>query len=261
MTETLMGEGGVVTPQIEIVQSKEEGVLIAKEIIYQNCGANSALFLSGGQTPNALYEALTKEKVLIAAKVAMVDERITPDFSKRNETMIRESGLVSYLQSRRIPFHPIYPDFHSRLVKLPANLRYPNRALLRELYDGMAERLLDTYKRIAILGLGADGHIASLPAGVKNAKLQSARLVEDYNNFPVEPRERISLTPKALSRMDLLILLAFGKEKKPGLDSMFSNGKVEDAPGRLLTTGEMAGKTILITDQPVSPVARRGGKV
>ncbi len=256
MTEAVTGEGGGVRPRIEVVRT-EAATEHTKEILYGECNSKTALFLPGGKTPVSLFESLASDAKLQVGEAAMVDERFTPEFDQRNETMIRQSGLVSYFESRGIPFHPIYRAFsYQRLEDLPIDLKYPNRSRMTEAYNETVQRILAEYQGIALLGLGADGHIASLPAGVSDLshklKLKSRRYVEDYGDFPIKPRERITLTPRALSEMKLVILLVLGKGKKAALELILKKGEMGEVPGRFLTTAGMAPKTIIITDQTPS---------
>lgn len=255
--EKFIGEGGGVRPQIEIVKDQTHGIELAKRILYTECNPETALFLSGGETPKPLYEILAQEGRLNVAAAAMVDERLTPDFYDRNETMIRESGLVSYLGGKGKTFYPIYPDFTlgKRTTLLQINLKRPSLVQMREEYDSVLKKLLSKYKGIAVLGLGSDGHTASLPAGgqgvLEEAKLNSPRYVEGYDDFPVKPRERITLTPKALSEMRLLVLIAFGEKKRKALEAMLKSGPISRVPARFLATESIARNTIVITDQPI----------
>lgn len=232
------------------VRNLNDGIKTAKDMLYQNCGKDTVLFLSGGKTPKPLYEELAKEQKLKVGAVAMVDDRYSMHQQYSNEFMIRESGLISFLEKENIPFYPI--------------LKYGlNRMQTAREYNKDVEFLFGRYKKkIAILGIGSDGHIASLPAGeYQISNKQSLRsgelikyqiLVTDIDNFPAEIRERITLTSSAISKMDLIIVLAFGTEKKEGIKialKTFFSGK------------EISKKTLLITDQPVSPLARRGGKL
>lgn len=273
MTEDLIGKSGAEKPAIEKVDDTSEGIDKLREIAYHECDAETALFLPGGKTPELFLRALAQDRRLIAGAVAMVDDRYSLDFVDSNEPMIRRTGLVDYFYTKKIPFYPVLEPHKSEVLTgtLEASFRLAvlNKLTRKETSRRYNERVGDLLKkfpkRVAILGLGEDGHIASLPAGAQGlaqiTKFNSEKYVEDYDNFPIEPRERITLTPKALSKMDLVIVLVFGKAKKPALDFIFSKGRVEEVPGRILTRNGMAQRTIIITDQPIPSVARPGGKV
>ena len=221
------------------VYSSTSGVELAKREIYKIVDERTALFLSGGSTPKPLYQILAKEGKLKVGAVAMVDERFGPSFHQNsNEKMIKDTGLLSYLESRDIPLYGILKN--KSLGKTARD------------YDSKVRKLLNQFpKSIAILGIGEDGHTASLRAGIQNSKVKSQKLAISIKDFPGEFRERITLTFHALSQMDLLIVLVFGKEKRKALNLMFSGGPIGEIPARFLNTPKVLKKNILITDKRV----------
>lgn len=231
------------------VLDKSKGVEIVKKKIYKFVDQNTVLFLSGGSTPKFLYQTLAKEEKLKVGAVAMVDERYGPSMhEKSNEKMIRDAGLISYFERQKISFYPILKKGKSR------------RELAKD-YDRLIENLLSSFKKsVVILGIGLDGHTAGIPAGSQKLspqmrdpaearKFKNQKLATSFEDFPGESKERISLTLGALSKMDLLIVLAFGEEKKKALELMFSKGSIEEIPARFFKTPEISQKTLLITDQ------------
>ncbi len=223
---------------IRIVKSSRDGVKLAKKVIYKNCDKNTVLFLSGGSTPKPLYELLVKEKKLKAGALAMVDDRYSLHEQYSNEFMIRESGFIQFVEKTGGAFFPIL-EYGLSLAKTAQK------------YDDDVRFLFDKFpKRIAILGIGNDGHIASLPAGNQKSKIKSENLefVSFVRSFTVEPKvPRISLNLEALSLMDLLVVLVFGEDKKEGIKKALKS----------FFKGNIAKKTIseritiLITDQKI----------
>ena len=130
-----------------------EGLDAAKKVLYKNVDDRTVLFLSGGSTPKFLYQTLAKEKKLKVGAVAMVDERFgSPFHQNSNEKMINDTGFLSYIESENISFYGILKD---RLLEETAKD-----------YDKVVQTLFKKFqKRVAILGIGEDGHTASLPAG------------------------------------------------------------------------------------------------
>lgn len=226
--------------KIEIirVKNKEEGFDICKNLLYKNISKSSALFLSGGSTPKPLYEDLVKKQKLNIGAVALVDERFGKKLHENsNEKMIRDTGLVSYIEKHA----RFYPILENKNIKDSAKD-----------YDETVRFLFNYFRKsIGILGIGIDGHIAGIPAGIHNSKfrMQNSELVTSFDNFPGKHKERISLTFLGLSKLDLIIILVFGKEKKKALREMFKQDSMEEIPARFFLRKEIAGKTILITDQ------------
>jgi len=243
---------------ISIVSVKDinQGSALSKNILYELADKSTVLFLSGGSTPKQLYATLAQEKKLNPGAVALVDERYGLPFSlNSNERMIRDTGLLSYLEEKKIPFYSI--------------LRLHPKGIASDLvkaYNKRVGSLLSRFsKRVAILGIGEDGHIAGLLARVQSSparqrvrsqaksggKFKVQSYVREIRDFPGEFRERITLTFKALSKMDLLIVLVFGSSKKNILELMFKKGSIGEIPARFLKRVDIAKKTILITDYKV----------
>lgn len=226
--------------KIKVVKNPKEGIELLKKLLYSCIDSKTALFLSGGKTPKNVYLELALEKKISPGVVAMVDERYgEPMHEKSNEKMFEDSGILNFFKNKNTPFYPM----------LKKNLDLENTAFQ---YDKTIRNLFSNFpKSVGILGIGQDGHIASLPPGIKNSKLKSQNYVEDIHNFSIDPKERITMTFLGLSMLDLLIVLVLGKEKKEALKRMFEGGSIEEIPARFFTKPEIAKKTILITDQKV----------
>ncbi len=218
-------------PQIITVDNQEKGLIAAKNFLYKKVNDQTLLLLSGGSTPKVLYETLARERKLKAKAVGMVDERI----DRSNYKMIKSTGLLDYLENSKIKFYP----------------------MISSSYDKDIRKLIDSSKnKVAIMGIGEDGHTAGIPARTQNSSIRQAQdktqnYVTDIDNFPGEFRERITLTFEALSEMDLLIVLAFGSAKQNALKMMFRDGPIEEIPARFYVKPQIAKKTILITDQKI----------
>lgn len=231
--------------QIAIVSSLQEGVERAKDILYDKVDKKTVLFLSGGATPKSLYNSLSKDKILKAAAVGMIDERYGKKFHEEsNELMIRETGLLDYLKNQNIPFHPI----------LQRNL---TRQKTAERYDKTARDLFFHFpKSVAIMGIGTDGHTSSIIPNRKdfiNPLFDDSAnhlFVGEFNDTKSAYGERIGMTFAGLSLIDYFIILAFGKEKKKALKKMFENGPLEEIPARFFTK-DASNNTLIITDQQV----------
>jgi 6-phosphogluconolactonase/glucosamine-6-phosphate isomerase/deaminase len=229
------------------VKNPQEGVEVCKNLLYEMVSKNSVLFLSGGSTPKTLYEMLAKEKKLKTGAVALIDERYFTNLkfktenlkSETNEFMIRQTGLVKYLEENKTRFYPILED---------KSMQDSTRD-----YDETMRYLFNYFpKSIGILGVGTDGHTAGLPTGIKNLKLKTEKetdLVISFDDFPAAQKERITLTFLGLSKLDEIIVLVFGKDKKKALRKMFKSGSLAEIPSRFLMQKEITNRVILITDQ------------
>ncbi|KKP81209.1 MAG: hypothetical protein UR81_C0004G0011 [Candidatus Levybacteria bacterium GW2011_GWB1_35_5] len=221
--------------QIIKVKNADSAIDKAKSLLYKYCNSQTALFLSGGSTPKALYQTFSKEQKLKVRAVALVDERFgLPMHRDSNEKMISDTGLFDYFKSLKISIETI--------------LNGKDIENARKDYEEKIENLFNNFKlKIAILGIGENGHTAGIPAGFNNSK----DFVVKIDNFPSKFKKRITLTFTALEKMDKLIVLVFGDSKKWALEEMFNNGPIEEIPARFYLKKEVSEKTILITDQNI----------
>jgi 6-phosphogluconolactonase len=159
-----------------------------------------ALAVSGGHTPWIMLRALASEDIPWAgAHIFQVDERVAPDGDPdRNLTHLRESLL------QHAPLRP--KQVHAMPVESPdleaATLDYARA--LREVAG--SPPVLD----LVHLGLGPDGHTASLVPGdaVLNVADADVALTGIYQG-----RRRMTLTYPALNRARRIIWVVTGSEK------------------------------------------------
>ena len=235
------------------VHDQEAGVELAKALLYEIIDKNSVLYLSGGSMQR-LYELLAKESTILPGAVGLVDERFgEPMHENSNEKMINDTKLLRYLAFHEVPFYPVLQNGKSREEAAVA-------------YDEKVRSLHTTFqKHIALVGIGADGHISSIipnrhgsldgiVKGFHNPWFDPGRkelLVSELNDPNSHYKERVGMTFLGLSMLDQLIILAFGDSKQPMFEAMFSVGSEEDIPARFFKRPEIAAKTLLITDQQV----------
>jgi 6-phosphogluconolactonase len=224
------------------VKNSEEGIGVCKKLLYTTVSKNSVLFLSGGSTPKIFYQKLAKEEKLRAGAVALVDERFGEKLHENsNEKMIQDTGLIQYLGQAKTRFYPI--------------LENKNMEDSTKDYDETVRYLFNYFpKSVGILGVGTDGHTAGIPAIEKfsqkilDDKSSLASFYDDEESFY---KQRITLTFLGLSKLDQIIVLVFGKEKRKALSLMFKLGSITQIPCRFLAQPEMSDKVTLITDQSV----------
>jgi 6-phosphogluconolactonase len=159
-----------------------------------------SIALSGGQTPWQMIEALLGKRVSWhALHVFQVDERAVPvDDERRNARRIREL-LVRPGRLPATQFHPMPVDG----AALQGCASDYNDALLR--YAGTPP-VLDVVQ----LGLGPDGHTASLVPGDPLLDLTDAEV--GVSN-PYQGTPRLSLTFAALNRARRILWLITGEAK------------------------------------------------
>jgi 6-phosphogluconolactonase len=175
--------------------------------------------VSGGHTPWQMLRALADEEVPWAGMhIVQVDERVAPTGDPdRNFTYLRESLL------EHAPLRP--EQIHAMPVESPdlelAAARYA--LILREIAG--TPPVLD----LAHLGLGPDGHTASLVPGdaVLNVTDADVALTEVYQG-----RRRMTLTYPMLNRSRRILWLVTGSDKV-GMLERLHGGDVSIPAGRV----------------------------
>ncbi len=197
------------------------GALFARALRGKQAGPLLAA-LPGGNTPLPFFRRLAAMRLPWEKAVFfMSDERLVPAASKHSNFGSARRNLFSK-------------------IKIPrANLR-PLR-LGRGAAAAGPEGRLD----IVFLGLGADGHTASLFPG--SPALASRRLIAAAAApAGVVPARRITLTLKALNRAATVVLLAAGPAKRAAFLQAAAGDKKIPA-GRLRPRGELY---LLFSEKP-----------
>ena len=196
----------------------------AKVIAAEGRGAVAArgrfiLAVSGGHTPWEMLRALAREEVpWKSVYVAQVDERVVPEGDPdRNLTHLRDSLLEhAPLRPGHICAMPVEsPDLEA------AAARY---SLLLQKIAG-SPPVLD----LVHLGLGPDGHTASLVPGDPVLKVTEADVAMTR---PYQQRRRMTLTYPMLNRARRILWLVTGDEKA-GMLVRLRDGDVTIPAGRV----------------------------
>ena len=225
---------------IEILIDADAVARKAAEIIAAEARATVAergrfiMAVSGGHTPWKMLRALAKEKVpWEGVRVVQVDERVAPAGDPdRNLTHLRESLLEhAPLRPEQILAMPVeWADLDA------AAIRYA--MTLKEVAG--SPPVLD----LAHLGLGPDGHTASLVPGdpVLNVTDSDVALTGVYQG-----RRRMTLTYPILNRARRILWLVTGNDKVDALarlregDTSIPGGKIHRDQAVVLADQAAAG--------------------
>ncbi len=179
----------------------------------------SRLLLSGGSTPAPVYRALSKAPLdWDRVDVALVDERwLQPTDPDSNAHLVRTHLLHN----------------HATRARFEA-MTQPGRRIEEAVAVANAHAKQDTC--LAVLGMGEDGHVASLFPGMSGLTealtSQSAYVAVDASGCPgAGPwQRRISLTPAGLSRVSQRLLLIRGARKREVFQRVVASGDIARAP-------------------------------
>ena len=185
-----------------------------------------SIAMAGGSTPKLLYSLLASEEYAssIAWERMLVfwgDERyVALDHEKSNFRMTKEA-LLDHV--------PLLPD---HIFPTPTSPTNPHDAA--ENYAVTLKKQLqqcDNRLDIVLLGMGDDGHTASLFPG--SPALDEKERMVIAAPAPVEPRQRITLTYPILNNARTVFFLVSGENKAPALDCVVGTpSSVTDCPSR-----------------------------
>lgn len=172
------------------------------------------IVLAGGGTPKSVYELLSKEPADWANwHVYHNDDRCLPvDHPERNSLMARQA----WLNHVSIPAAQIH-DIPAELGNIAGAKAYAQTLAGVRTFD------------LVLLGLGEDGHTASLFPG--QAVDNSADAVPVFD-APKPPPERITISQKRLSNTHEVMFLVTGAGKQEAVDNWRSGVAI---PATLIT--------------------------
>lgn len=163
------------------------------------------LAVSGGRTPEPLYRRLaTLDVPWSRLHVVWVDERVVPHADARSNARLVHETLLAHVPVAAHRVHPVATGLGG--------------AKAASFYDALLRRLLgpDGGPTVSVLGMGDDGHVASLfPGATLDHGPRFAVRTTAPESAPV--RERVSMTLPLLNRSAHAVFLVTGAAKAPAL--------------------------------------------
>jgi 6-phosphogluconolactonase len=198
--------------QDEINQAAVTRILQAAEQAIAKHGS-FLVVLAGGGTPKSVYQLLAKEQADWANwHVFHNDDRCLPtDHVERNSKMAREA----WLNHVAIPQNQIH-DIPAELGNIEGAKAYAKTLVGVRIFD------------LVILGLGEDGHTASLFPG--QAVDNSADVVPVFNS-PKPPADRVTMSQNRLNNTYEVMFLVTGAGKQDAVNDWL---KGEAIPATLI---------------------------
>lgn len=247
-----MTPAGPVPQERELRRLKDaEAVAQAAAAIFAECAREAiprhgtfTVALAGGETPRRAYE-------LVAANcppafpwnrvhVLFGDERCVPAGSAESNAAMAAKALFE-----RVPI-PV-GNVHRIQGELGPELAADAyEAVLRQGFRGVRSPGFD----LVFLGLGEDGHTASLFPG-HEALREGEHWVAPVRGAPKPPSERVTLTLAGLAGARRVVFLVTGASKRQALAAVLSD---PDAPRRLPAAAvRAAGPITWLADEAAAP--------
>ena len=197
---------------------------------------SGSLALSGGSTPGPTQSVLASENIPWASvHIFQVDERAVPINSpQRNFANIRNI-LLSRAPIPEENVHPMPVD--------TADLDAGAKAYERELTNVLGSPAVFD---LVHLGLGADGHTASLVPGDASAARQTCDVTV---SVPYEGTRRMTLTYPILNRARTILWLVLGQDKAEMLQRLIASdtsipaGRIESS--RAIVIADKAAASLI----------------
>lgn len=187
-----------------------------------------SLLLSGGSSPARTYELLAGQHRSAVrwdqVDVFFSDERCVPPTDARNNFAMARDRLLAHVPVPTECVHPI------PTVGEPPELAARYDALLRQRFPEPGAPTFD----LAIMGMGADGHTASLFPGDPALRETGSWSLAVRAPAGVEVTDRITLTLPILNRSRRVLFIVSGKDKRGVADRVMSSSPSPDIPASLV---------------------------
>ena len=162
---------------------------------------DARFLLSGGSTPMNLYSLLSEETIeWEKVKIGLVDERFVPKENLfNNETQIKNNLLKNSAKFATI-FGMVY-NYENEMLNLK---------MVNQQYKTFFERIDFT-----ILGMGEDGHTASLFPGDKESEelMNTSNIGIFSTKSPSFPYNRITCSKELIAKSNYIALFISGETK------------------------------------------------
>ncbi len=182
----------------------------------QALGKRPSVVLTGGTIAIDAYQAISGGGVdWTEVDFYWGDERFVPDgHADRNDQQAKDA----FLTRLGVPAE--------RIHSMPAHgCEFSTSAAA----DAYAAELPSEPFDLVLLGMGPDGHVASLFPGFEQLHETERRAVEVFNS-PKPPAVRVTMTFPTLNHADAVWFLVSGEGKADAVARALSDGTIEDTP-------------------------------
>lgn len=215
---------------ITVVPDAEEAARLVAERLAEQARAGGHVVLTGGSTPRRAYElAADLEPDWSGVEAWWGDERCVPPEDERSNFGLARRTLLDRLEAQPGRLHRIRGE--------------DEPAAAAASYE---RELRGTPLDLLLLGLGPDGHVASLfPNAPGLTETERLAIPAEATLAPFV--ERVTLTPPALRSARRIVFLVTGEEKAEAVAGVLAGPPDPAVPGSLIRAE--SGETLAILDQ------------
>jgi 6-phosphogluconolactonase len=216
---------------ITIVADAEEVARLVAERLAEQAGAGGSIVLTGGSTPKRAYNlAAELEPNWSGVDVWWGDERCVPVDDERSNFGMAKAALLDRLAQEPAAVHRMRGELGSE-------------AGADEYNEEAAYLRMGTFD-LALLGLGPDGHVASLFPNSPTLDVTDRDVVGAEAGL--EPFvDRISMTLPRLCATRELLFVVSGEDKAAAVARALAGEPSHETPGSLARAAEGATRAIV----------------
>lgn len=236
-----------------LLDAEAVAVRAARDIAHRLDGARrergvAHVALSGGTTPGRTYELLARElDGWSDVEVWFADERcVGPEDEESNYRLARRTLLAG----TDVPAERVH-RMEGELGPGAGAVRYA-RTLRERIAPEQETSGLPAFD-VIVLGIGPDGHVASLFPGSSTLDVDEGELCLGVHDSPKPPPERITLSLAVLRAARSCVLLATSAGKADAVSAMLGE-PTRHVPASLLRRGRLS----VIVDDAAAPPAPHG---
>lgn len=216
---------------ITVVADAEEAARVVAERLVEQAGAGGSIVLTGGSTPRRAYQiAAELEPDWSSVELWWGDERCVPPDDPQSNYGMAKKALLDRLEAQPAAVHRMQGE----LGRDEAVAEYKHELAEAGTFD------------LVLLGLGPDGHIASLFPNFPTLDVTGRDVLGSQAGH--EPFvERISLTLPRLCNTEELLFLVAGADKADAVARALDGRPSHATPGSLARSAE--GTTRAVVDR------------
>jgi len=221
-----------------VLDDAEAAARRAGELLAEAAHDGGHIALSGGKSPELAHETAARLQANWSrVELWWGDERCVPADDERSNYAMAKRTLLERVEVQPAAVHRIRGELS------------PGAAAAD--YD---EALRGVRLRINVLGIGPDGHTASLfPNAPGLHEHERLAIAAEATLEPFVPR--VTMTPPMLANAECVLFLITGEEKANAVKRAFEEPPSDETPSSLIRSRD--GQTIVVLDAPAASMLAR----